>query len=282
MSKIRQKAKASGLSLLKGKWLQAGVIILLILILEMGISALDDAYRRAFNVPLDYDQIMLGQQINLSTASFIIALVFSLLTLLLVTPLEFGQKEWFWNLAENKEPPISRVFNWFGSFRLYGKSVLLNLNIAVRSALWTILICGVPFAMIFGAYYMEIHYSDSKYLMISLALSLFGLLLLLGAVFLLIYVLTRYFLAVYLFVEDNTRKTNGVIKESIRISKGYRMEILKFTLSFIGWFFLRQLSYGLLSFYVDPYYYSSSVIFSKHLIYTKRAADKADVAQNTD
>ncbi|WP_394404746.1 DUF975 family protein [Streptococcus sp. 20-1249] len=53
----------------------------------------------------------------------------------------------------------------------------------------------------------------------------------------------------------------ALIKESRRIMKGYKFKLLLLSLSFIGWFFLQGLSFGLVGIYVYPYYSAAKIHF---------------------
>ena len=290
LSNIRYKAKVNGLLILKGKWVKAWLILLVIFLLDGGITALEIGYRTAFNIPLDTVGMIESGNISITPQSAAISAVFSLLSLLLVTPLEVGQIEWYWKLSDGERVSrthesspytreddgalnVSAVFAWFGSARLFAKSVLLNLNLAVRSLLWSALIFAVPCAMLGGAYYLTLGKPATDVLLIAGFLALGGFALLLGAVLLLMAVLARYFLAVYLFVEDNGRGVNAAIAESVRLTKGRRLEIVKFVLSFIGWFLLRWLTW-IAAAYVDPYFNAASVVYARHLIFSGRAGQK--------
>lgn len=81
---------------------------------------------------------------------------------------------------------------------------------------------------------------------------------------LLLYVVSRYAVAPYLLVAENTRKINATVKDSIRLTKGFRWEITKFKLSYIGW----ALSLILLlpALYVVPYYNAALAQMVKNII----------------
>ena len=45
-----------------------------------------------------------------------------------------------------------------------------------------------------------------------------------------------------------------VLKESARIMKGHKFELFVLQLSFLGWMILSGLTFGIVGFYVIPYY----------------------------
>ena len=275
MSRIRYQSKANGLMSLRGKWLKAAGILLLIALLVMGFEALDMAYRTACGIPVVYSD----GSYNITPYSLIIEAVFTLIVLLFLPPLFIGQAEWYWGLTDAKGKGIGEVFGWFGSLKLYLKSVLLTLNIFVRFIMWFVVTCSVPIALMAADYYFYTPMPlvsgafDSKTAIFYLLKALSSMLLL-YCLFLLCFLMMRYFLAVYLLVEDNSRGVREVIRTSLRYSRGMRWEMFKFNLSFLPWFLVCYFVFP--AFFVLPYYSASSSIFAKHIIYSQRAMEKTD------
>ena len=271
MSRIRYQSKENGRAILKDNWPKAIAIFMILTTMVVGISVLENRYRQAFGIPQEDSQGLLA----MNPPSLIISAVFSVLMVLFTQPLSMGQKEWYWRLSGNQEVYVGDVFGWFGSLRLYFKSLWLWLNIYVRYLLWAVAICAVPYAMVFGSVYGLLRHSTQPVLLAAgVLLMIFGLLLLIAAIFLLLYVVMRYMLASYLMVEDNTRKVGGVIRDSVRYSRSYRGEMFRFFLSFIPWAVLCILIVPL--FYVVPYFNASLSVFARHLIFAQRANEKQD------
>jgi uncharacterized membrane protein len=280
MSRIRFQSKANGLLLLRGRWLKAMAILLLIMLLLLGFSALEDAYRTFSGVPFQQSD---G---SFTLASLLIEIVFTLLVLLFIPPLIAGQAEWYWSLTDVKPKGVGEVFGWFGSFKLYLKSVGVALNIFFRFLFWAILTCTAPIAMIVAAYY---YYYPPKFLsdyimnndaMMYCIIMTFGVVLLLAAVFLLCFISMKYFLAVFLMVEDSSRGVREIVKTSLRYTKGQRWELMKFCLTYLFWFI--QLIFIFPALFVLPYFNSSSTVLAKHIIYSQRAMEKTDKVKIED
>jgi len=66
--------------------------------------------------------------------------------------------------------------------------------------------------------------------------------------------LYRYALAPYLMFEDPSKGINQVIDESSALMNGFKGELFIFDLSFIGWWLLVAVTFGLAIFWVGPYY----------------------------
>ena len=64
----------------------------------------------------------------------------------------------------------------------------------------------------------------------------------------------RYALAPYLLFEDPSKGINQVIDESAALMRGYKGELFMFDLSFIGWWLLCIVTFGVATLWVGPYY----------------------------
>lgn len=272
MSNLRANAKLNGLYALRGSWIKAILGLLIIALLDLGLTELDSAYRGLLSIPLMGADGLLNSDLR----SFFIELVFTVLSFLIMAPLSLGLLEWYWNLTGGKPSGVGDIFAWYGSLRMYAKSLLLNLVVFVRSFLWQVLTLGAPIAMLAAAEYFSngltlsgsLSAEQTQRLLLAAILFLFGCLLLLGGVILLIYIMSRYLLAYFLVVEDSTRSVRAAVRDSIALSRPYRWEITKFVLSYIGWFISCMALLPIL--YVAPYFLSALSVFSKHIIYSQR------------
>lgn len=274
MSSLRSKSKLNGLYALKGSWFKAMVIFCILALLSFGLSELDDAYRNVFNVVL----VLPDGSVNTGLRSLIIEAVFSVISFVVMFPLVLGMLEWYWSLTDGSgnKKGVGDIFGWYGSGRLYLKSLLLGLDIGVRSLLWGLLTCGLPLVLLGAAHYYSagidlnanLSGAEVQNVLIAGILVIFGFLLLIGGALLFLYLASRYVLACFLMVEDNSRGVNEVVRDSIKYTRSYRWEITKFQLSYLGWAILCIAVIPLL--YVVPYYTSSLSMLAKHMIYSQR------------
>lgn len=267
MSRIRFQAKLNGRKILSGNWPRALLITLLWMLLSSGVILLEESVRKVTNIPQ-----MIGSGAyslpNTSILSLVVSGIFTVVLFFFMTPLQIGQAEWYWHLVDRKETPIGDVFGWYGSLKLYGKSLMLQIHILWRMLLWGIAVFAAPAALLVF-YEWGLHEADTLFADIIFGL---GILLLVCASVIWIFLYMRYFLAPYLLVEDSTRKTNACVRTAARYSKGFYWEIVKFQLSFILWWLLCYLILPL--FYVMPYYHASAAVFSRHIIYTQGAKEQ--------
>lgn len=284
MPNLRIHAKINGLISLKGSWIKSIIALGIVFLLGYGITKIDDAYRKVFNIP----RFMADNALNTDIKSVMVQVVFAAVSFFVLVPLILGVLEWYWNLTGGSKTGVGDIFAWYGSLRLYAKSILLNIDICIRVLLWWILICGLPTVMIFFARYYSrgININSTNLsipaiqsLLISSLLLLFGVMFFIAGTVLFIFVVSKYMLAYFFAVEDSTRKISDIIRDSITYSHDYRWELTKFILSYVGWFITCILILPIL--YVGPYFLSSTTILSKHIIYSQRAKIKGAGAQTS-
>lgn len=282
---MRIKSKINGLVALRGFWIKSMVVGVILALLSIGISELENAYCSVFGVTL----INADGRFIFEPRVLIVDAVATVISFLILSPLIIGMFEWYWNITDGKETKIGDIFAWYGSGKLYGKSLLLSLNIGIRMILWSILLFAVPTALeIVGNLIITGIGTNVKQMtgdmMMKYAVGaiclLGGFLLTLGAALLYIFIISRYIPAVYLFTENKDLKSAEAIKISVKYSKPYRWEYTKFVLSYIGWFITCIFLLPLL--YVIPYFFSSLTVFTKSIIYTERGKVKADETKSFD
>lgn len=273
---LRKQSKQQALFLLRGNWGKSILVILIYAVLYLGIEKLEGVYRDTFGQPL----LTSNGAINDSPASVIVTVVFTAVSFLLFSPVILGIAEWFWNLTGSKRSGFGEVFSWFGSFKLYLKSVLLRLNIFFRSILWYLLIFCLPIAMFAAGLVIMAGQTidagsekNAVFILLGAGLVLMGLVLMLGAAFLYLFVTTKYMAAKYILVDDRDITPNAAVKRSIDITRGYRWELTKFQLSFIGWFALCILLIPAL--YVGPYYLASLAVMVKNICASKQGQEQS-------
>lgn len=275
MNSIRSRVKENARVILRGNWFKAIMILFIIFFLMIGLNALQSAYAAAFNIPdtitVNYQGMALPMP-NYSFASIMLSVIFTIFSFVLITPLTVGQNEWYWYLTDRKPVGIEGIFAWFGSLRLYAKSLWLRVNIFLRTLPWVLLLIGIPYCIMFIGTYFFYKQQQTALIFVASFLIMIASMLLIGGLILYLYIVSKYFLAVYLLVEDNKRKVNDTVSESVRLTQGLRGDIFKFWLSFTPWFLLIVFFFPIL--YVMPYFNASSAVYAKYLIYSQRIHTK--------
>lgn len=62
-----------------------------------------------------------------------------------------------------------------------------------------------------------------------------------------------YSMALYILAENKGKSARECIKESMEMTNGHKMELFVLSLSFIGWFFLIGITFGIAAIWVVPY-----------------------------
>jgi uncharacterized membrane protein len=70
-----------------------------------------------------------------------------------------------------------------------------------------------------------------------------------------------YSMAPYILAEHPEMTAREALRESIRMTEGYKMELFVLQLSFIGWALLGVLTFGLLYIWLYPYIYATTAGF---------------------
>jgi uncharacterized membrane protein len=205
-----------------------------------------------------------------SSAETIILTIFLFVVILLETPLLLGIMRWYYRMIQGESSPFADIFIYYESLRFYCKAIWLFITVFVRSLLWAFAFLTLPAAMLalslqivgnrFRPLFGDVQLSVTVGTMgVTISAILLGLAAMLYAVF-----MNRYTLTFYLFFDDPDAKITGLMKTSIRYTKGYRASLAAFALSFIGWFLLCFLIIPL--FYVVPYGVASVALYARYII----------------
>lgn len=88
-----------------------------------------------------------------------------------------------------------------------------------------------------------------------------------------IYFYTRFSFAIYSLEKDPTLSITDALKKSTELTQGHKMDIFVFVLSFIGWYLVVGLTFGIASIYVLPYVQLSTANYYRHLTGTQNVVD---------
>jgi uncharacterized membrane protein len=202
-------------------------------------------------------------------AEWIIIAVFSLLMMLIITPVEMGCARWFYGLVRGQRQPVSEAFYYFESGRRYWRSIWFSVNVGLRGYLWSLLFFTVPGGLLgYSVYWLvreDVTRAQSAAATIGVLIA--GCLMILAAVFYSACV-SRYWLAVFLLGESDDVTVGRAIRDSVKYTKGFRFSLMWFSLSYIGWTLLCALFFPV--FYVWPYYSAGIAMYALYIIEKKR------------
>ena len=124
-------------------------------------------------------------------------------------------------LAGDNVPQFLDIFGIFNNAKLCGNGIILYILISIFTFLWSLLLF-IPGIV------KSLSYAMAPYILIE----------------------NEYYMS-----------PMDAIRESQRIMEGHKMELFVLLLSFIGWYLLGVITFGLVMFYADPYINMSLVNF---------------------
>lgn len=193
-----------------------------------------------------------------------------ILSILLIAPLTLGQARWYYNLVHVRSMPVTELFYYFETGRVYARSVFYEINIGIRSLLWMVLFYAPPSA-VFGValFFLSGNEELSRTALMTATSGIFlSIVLFILATLFYAACVCRYSLTPYLIAEDADLTVRKAIKLSVKYTKGFRFSILWFALSYIGWFFLAAFLFPAM--YVVPYYSTGIAMYSRYIIEKNR------------
>ncbi len=158
-----------------------------------------------------------------------VSALFLLLGVIVRAPVSRGVQRYFWGVTAGGPETVGTVFDFFSSFRMYLRAVIMDLLIFLRLLLQAIILF-LP-CVVLIAFSPET--GDYRVLVL-----LLGYLMGIGAAVAMIPAVLRYYMAGYILVNDNEISPTGAIKKSVKMTKGTKGSYFILLLSFIGWWLL--------------------------------------------
>ena len=197
-------------------------------------------------IPLTYDQLI--RFFLLGAVSFLI-----------LAPLRLGAMEGYWNVLRGQHQTVPQMFQWFTQPRRLGKALVVEfvLGVLVRAAG---LVAMVPSLCLFYLFYTTTP-SVQAYTSTSSLLQT-GATVLAIAAGLFTFWLHSIFLPVRYCLCAHPEYTLGqTFRRGLQSARGVRKAFFGFRLSYILWFFLSQVTYGVMDLYVAPYTSLGGMVF---------------------
>ena len=150
-------------------------------------------------------------------------LFFSLLLTMYSLVMNFGYKIWCLRAWRREQADFGTLIDGFG---MAGRILLMEIHLFLRQFAWCLLPAVPATVIMTGAESLE---------MLVAMMELFSLFLIPY-----IYVVSlRYALAPYLLMDQGERwSASAAVTESVRLMRGWKLELFKLDLSFLGWYLL--------------------------------------------
>lgn len=269
ISEIKRQALIS----LSGQWGTAILACFICFILLSFISITVGGYQsinffRHFARLSSYGDI--NQFTNQASTSQLVLNFSQLINLIIAGPLLYGLAAFFLNMVRKTN---IRIENLFSGFKRFGKSFLLNLVIIIFTFLWGLAIMlpvGIIFSIILVIMYISTGFiggmnaAGSVESSFGLIIGLEGILFIISCLVYTI-IIFRYKLAYYVYIDNDENDVMDCIKQSKEMMKGFKMKLLLLYLSFIGWWILSCISFGIGFLWLTPYVHASTAAFYENL-----------------
>lgn len=166
-----------------------------------------------------------GFTTNLAASSYgvqFFPLFFTLLLTLYTVVMDFGYKIWCLRAWRRDEANFATLIDGFG---MAGQVLMMEIHIFVRLFGWCLL-PGIPATVIISSV------NSLEVMVLLMELFTFAL------IPYLYFIRLRYALTPYLLMDRPERGAAAAVRESVNLMRGWKMELFKLDLSFLGWYAL--------------------------------------------
>ena len=188
--------------------------------------------------------------------------------IVLAAPVQIGLIRYYLRIVEtNRRPKVVSVFDPFENYKnvvrvCWSEWIRTTLLPSVVSA-----VAGALIAVAFGATaIVQAVFSYGRDLS---GLTMFIFLMAcvsIACLALSVYMWYKTWAMRWILAENHDAPVDQVLAQSAQITEGHFWELFVFELSFVGWRFLRAITFGLVGvFYVDPYYHMSCALLYQEL-----------------
>ena len=188
--------------------------------------------------------------------------------IVLAAPVQIGLIRYYLRIVEtNRRPKVVSVFDPFENYKnvvrvCWSEWIRTTLLPSVVSA-----VAGALIAVAFGATaIVQAVFSYGRDLS-GLAMYIFLMACVsIACLALSVYMWYKTWAMRWILAENHDAPVDQVLAQSAQITEGHFWELFVFELSFVGWRFLRAITFGLVGvFYVDPYYHMSCALLYQEL-----------------
>ena len=258
---LRKQVKYNAKRYLCNNWGKAISIVLLNTAVYLLFAIIEMMIAQLLELPIGDSTILMSVS-GAHTLSFILSLLMSIGSFLLMVPLNLGIMRWYHSLSDGVSEDIMGIFSCFANRKMFFRSLWLSLNTGVRIALTAVLYLFLPtVGFVLSSFLLSSHLSEALFLgSLSLVFSAV-LFLLMGGFFLMR--IQRYFLAKYYLLDGETT-VRQAIRSSVHATRGICDEILVFKFSFLLWALSSLLVLPVL--YFSAYYSMSTMLYARFLM----------------
>ena len=242
----RKKYKSFALIQLKGRWKPAVfatiISILILMIFSVTQKQTNDL---SFSEMLQLSEQQLFEYIQSDPQYSAPGIILSIIQTIMDFIIDIVLVSFF--LIYSRSPDPVSMKNYFEGFNKWARGILCGLWKLLWLFLWALIAVPICVAFTFIVALISIE-------SVTVQLVLLTVVLIAGLIPMLIKSI-EYSFATFFTAEFSELGIRKALRHSITITKGHRWDIFVLELSFIGWFLLSFISFGVGFFWILPYYY---------------------------
>lgn len=265
-NKSFKRLKAEARESLKGKWglaIAATILNAIILWLPNLVAGMYKVFHMVRvgmeeEMGLTDDFTELTNSLQMLKMSLGSTMIIWVINIIIVGAFTYGIVRFFINLIRNKNPQIENLFE---GFKVFGKTILVNLVLLVFKFLWSLL---AVIAIVIFTFILAFQAANSVQPNIGLIITY--IILMLAITITLQIFLNRYALTYYIFNDNNDLDIMAIVNRSVELMQGKKIELFLLYLSFIGWYILGIISLGIGFIWINPYVKATVAAFYNNLV----------------
>lgn len=265
-NKSFKRLKAEARESLKGKWglaIAATILNAIILWLPNLVAGMYKVFHMVRvgmeeEMGLTDDFTELTNSLQMLKMSLGSTMIIWVINIIIVGAFTYGIVRFFINLIRHKNPQIENLFE---GFKVFGKTILVNLVLLVFKFLWSLL---AVIAIVIFTFILAFQAANSVQPNIGLIITY--IILMLAITITLQIFLNRYALTYYIFNDNNDLDIMAIVNRSVELMQGKKIELFLLYLSFIGWYILGIISLGIGFIWINPYVKATVAAFYNNLV----------------
>lgn len=224
-----------------------------------------DLTQTVLALPVSYDQLLRFG-------------IFSLVILLVLSPLRLGAMENYWNLLRGQHAGgVRSALRWFAQGGKFGKAVVVEFLLTAGVRLAGIA-ATLPSIYLFYLFYTTTP-SMAAYTTTSSLLQMGATVLAIAALVFTFWLHSVLLPVRYCLCAHPEYSLGQTFRRGLASAKGFRGAFFGFRLSYILWFFGSQLTYGALDIFVTPYSSLGGMIFLQEAARARQGGGQAPASQ---
>ncbi len=196
-------------------------------------------------------------------ASIGITLFSAVFSFLVIFPLVFGVMRWFWFVTGGSSVSVVDIFYYFSTPKIFFKALGLSIRLYIRLVIGAV-VCFLPYILVGVATspYLYDRLGVSMPIVMNGLLPLVSFFELFGFLAFLMWI-SIYLLCYTVIFSESEISSGEIIRRTVKITKGFRFNLIGFFFSFFGWLLLSLLAVPLI--FTVPYLLASFAVYGREV-----------------